>query len=397
MRNTVSMPDQKILLIIPELTMGGAQNSFSRLAMALSEKYEVVTVVFDHGTPIFYDLPGKVLTLSEKPDKTVFSKLITFYKRWKKLRSIKKQINPTASISFLEGADYLNILSKRHEKVIISIRGSKWFDPNLRSYLFFLRAKLLMPLLYRRADQIACVNNGIAHELAVFFSIPKKKLKVIGNYLTLDMFHADEEMSQLDETLKSFPYFLYFGRLAPEKGLSDLVRVFSLVKREKPQLKLLIVGDGPEKGSLVHLVHKLGLSSGDHAQADVWFTGAINRITPYIRFATASLMNSVSEGFPNSMIESLFYKTPVISADCPYGPREIFEAGEGRVLDKIYPVKTGGGVLLQNVNTSSEEMWKNVLLDFVNKKFPVENTFYERLILSVSKDNVIDKWQSIIK
>ncbi|MCZ8216130.1 MAG: glycosyltransferase, partial [Cyclobacteriaceae bacterium] len=162
-------------------------------------------------------------------------------------------------------------------------------------------------------------------------------------------------------------------------------------------LKLLIVGDGPEKGSLVHLVHKLGLSSGDHAQADVWFTGAINRITPYIRFATASLMNSVSEGFPNSMIESLFYKTPVISADCPYGPREIFEAGEGRVLDKIYPVKTGGGVLLQNVNTSSEEMWKNVLLDFVNKKFPVENTFYERLILSVSKDNVIDKWQSIIK
>jgi glycosyltransferase involved in cell wall biosynthesis len=391
------MPEQRILMVIPELTMGGAQSSFSKLAWALSEKYEVITVVFDFGSSVFYQMPGEVLRLSNKPTGSYFSKFHIFLTRLKRLRALKKQFRPIATISFLEGADYLNILSREQDKIIISIRGSKLHDPNLKSYFFWLRTKFLIPMLYSRADKIVCVSNGIAKELDDMVSLNRRNLSVIGNYLE-DKSPEKDMSSSMDIDVSRFSYFVYSGRLANEKGLKGIVKIFSVAKEEIRSLKLVLIGDGPERESIFSYANSLNLRVGSTWDNDVLLIGTLRETKYFVINAIATLMNSVSEGFPNSMAESLHYKTPVITADCPYGPRELFELGEGKpIVSKQYPIFTGGGVLLPNISEATMNIWKSVLVEFVGNKRAIESEFYSKLVKATSKEIFLTNWQKVIQ
>src|SRR5882757_7344937 len=96
-------PD-RILLIIPEMIIGGAQRSLAKLSMELAKQCSVRIVLFNRDFPVAYECGGEVLSLDVAAGKGVIGKMIAIGKRVQRLRALKKEMKITVAISFLEGA-----------------------------------------------------------------------------------------------------------------------------------------------------------------------------------------------------------------------------------------------------------------------------------------------------
>ena len=88
-----------------------------------------------------------------------------------------------------------------------------------------------------------------------------------------------------------------------------------------PPLVLLGKGKGDEEARLRKMIEDMGLAER------VILPGYQTNPYPFIRHAKALILTSDAEGLPRALIESLLLGTPVVSVDCPSGPREIL-AGE---------------------------------------------------------------------
>ncbi len=110
------------------------------------------------------------------------------------------------------------------------------------------------------------------------------------------------------------------GRLSPQKDFPTLIRAFALLSRDR-ELRLLILGEGPERAALESLVRDLGLTER------VALPGF--QANPFAFMARARLfvLASAWEGLPGVLIQAMACGTPVVSTDCPSGPREILADG----------------------------------------------------------------------
>lgn len=328
----VSMGPKRILFIIPEMSVGGAQRSLAKISFEMAKDHLVWVVVFDQDSRTAYDCGGEMISLDVRGGKNWLGKAISMVNRVTKLRAVKRRLNIDVAISFLEGADYINILSQRKERVVLSIRGSKLHDENMHRRFFFLRRYILIPFLYRKANLIIAVNHGIALELTIHFGI-NVPIRVIFNYYDLPEIKtlASASLDRPFEFLYKSPVLITTGRLAVEKRISFLIRVFHRLKYSVPDARLMIVGDGPEYENLVSLGRELGLrvqeKGKEEPRAELIFAGNQTNVYPFIQRSVLYLMASTSEGFPNGVAEAMVCGLPVISTDCPYGPREILAPG----------------------------------------------------------------------
>src|SRR5258708_4692903 len=97
---------KKVLLLIPEMSMGGAQRSLSKLSLELAGLHELYVVIFNTLPKIDYPIGGQLLSLDVIPGSSLGHKAFAFWKRTTLLRKMKKNLGIEVSISFLEGADY---------------------------------------------------------------------------------------------------------------------------------------------------------------------------------------------------------------------------------------------------------------------------------------------------
>ena len=178
------MRPKRILLIIPEMSMGGAQRSLSKLSIELAKQHWVGLVIFNRNDRVAYEHGGELISLNVIPPDSLFGTLKAFFQRVSRLRKLKKELVIDVSISFLEGADYINILSQRTDKIVLSVCGSKIHDENMEGNWRWLRLNLLMPWLYRKADTVVTVNQGIAREMRTRFRLSPSKIVTIGNFMT---------------------------------------------------------------------------------------------------------------------------------------------------------------------------------------------------------------------
>ncbi len=109
------------------------------------------------------------------------------------------------------------------------------------------------------------------------------------------------------------------GRIVPEKQFIHLVRAFEQVADDAPGWRLRILGDGPLREELVAHVAKAGL--GDRVE----LPGAVPDMAPEWARASVCAMSSRTEGFPLVAQEAMSAGVPVVTYDCPSGPRELVE------------------------------------------------------------------------
>lgn len=366
----VDVSRANIVMIIPNLGMGGAQRSFIKLANWLAEQYSVTIVAFDNSLENIYPVQADILYLGEVSPSTVMGKLINFWKRIKRLKQIKKELRPRASISFLEGADYLNILSNIGEKKIISIRGSKKFDPHIKGTAGSIRRRVLIPVLYRRADKIITASLGLEKEISEEYPFLRKKLLTIPN---------GYQLSVPVQRKHSTSYFIlgWAGRFGDEKGLMEFVEIFKGCHDQDNSFRLLLMGKGPLKknieayflnnGKRVAICSKADENS--FASFDVIICDPGNEYEQTLSLCKLFLLTSPSEGFPNVLIEAMKLEIPVMSTDCKWGPREILAPGVDYSKRLDYPYFGQFGILLPVLgeNSSAQQLWVYMLTNMKNE------------------------------
>lgn len=323
-------PRKKILMIIPNLDFGGAQKSFSNLNQELARHHDIYVAVFNTFSGIDVPIKGELIDLQIPAGKNILSKIYFFIKRVLMLRRYKKGLNIETSISFLEGADYVNIFSRISDQVIISIRGSKLHDENIRGTLGYLRKHILIPWLYNKANCIVTVNESIKRELSSHFGITSNII-VIPNFYDFEQLDklALEKISDPAHTLLNTSSFKIasIGRLAPEKGYQHLLKVMAMLK-EEISVKLYLIGEGSYKSKLVEccLEYNLKYTDADrHANDlpfDVCFFGYDSNPVKYAKYIDLFVLSSSAEGFPNAMLEMMSQEVLVAGTDCE-GIREL--------------------------------------------------------------------------
>ena len=207
---------------------------------------------------------------------------------------------------------------------------SRRFDPNF-SFLKRLIYELIFdPLTFIRSDKVISVSEGLTHELQRY--APKKtkqRIQTIEVFVNANelMALANSSIEKEIEQLKGLPIIIGSGRLSPEKGFHYLIPIFAAVYNRIPNSKLILIGDGPQYKELINLCKLLKLPYTDNCtnydDSAVIFLGYKKDPLRYFRIAKVFVLSSLTEGFPNGVIEALASGTHVVSTDCPWGPRSV--------------------------------------------------------------------------
>ena len=142
--------------------------------------------------------------------------------------------------------------------------------------------------------------------------VPAQKIVVQPNPVDLKQILLKAEFP-LQDTDTDAAFICAAGRLIPEKGFSLLIHAFEGIYKQYPGLKLLILGEGPERASLANLIESLELS------AYVILKGRIDNPIPYFKKARLCVVSSVKEGFPNVLLEMMTANQTVVSTLCAGG------------------------------------------------------------------------------
>ncbi len=182
--------------------------------------------------------------------------------------------------------------------------------------------------LYPRAAGLTAVSAGVADDLAQVVGLDRSRVEVVFNPV------ISAQLEQLAAQPEPHPWFasgeppviVAAGRLRTQKDYPLLITAFARA-RKRSECRLMIFGDGPEEAALGRLVDELGLV--EH----VALAGYSANPYPAMRRAAVYAMSSRFEGLPTVLIEALFCGAPVVSTDCPSGPREILAGGRfGRLV-----------------------------------------------------------------
>lgn len=385
-------------MIIPNLDFGGAQESFVKVCNLLAKRYQLSIVVFNKFNIADFPFPVPVIDLNIPPSSNYFFKLYHFLLRVKRLSELKRKLEIQVSISFLEGADYVNYLSKHLDKVVCSIRGSKKFDVNIGGVVGWLRHRLFMPYVYQRVERIVVVNSPIGTELIQDYRVKDHRIVAIQNFYNLARLRSQAAEEMEEDWINYFSNnktIVTSGRLAPEKGIHFLIQAFAKVKIKVPEARLVIVGDGNFFTPLCQEVDKYHLkySTYPSSGADVIFAGYQKKPLKFVSRASLFMLPSLVEGFPNALVEAMAIGTPVMTANCPYGPNEIISTNYVNGI-LVSPFQT-----VEEVNPTRIEEWSNaivsVLLDCSLQMSLKENA--ERRASDFSEESIGYRWIDLIE
>ena len=370
-----------LLLLIPNLGLGGAQRVFADHARLLAGPYRVTECVFNLDLAQGYETSNELHDLGVPGGGGPLAKMGHFLRRCQLLRQLKQARRVAISISHLEGADYVNLLSGAGERRVLCVHGSKIHDRNMRGALGWMRRRLLIPLLYRQAARIVTVSAGIRAELVEEMGLPASKVQVINNFFDDKAIRQQAALlppSPYAEILAAYPVLATAGRLAPEKNLLALLQVFAQVRRRVPACKLLLVGQGEQYHALLARCHALNLAvyqpgqpAGLARTAAVLFAGYQPQPHTFIARATLFVLPSLNEGFPMALGEAMVCGRPVAAADCPTGPREMLAPATNTPKKPLRQAEWAAhGVLLPvisdpNTAAADEQVWIDTLVQLL--------------------------------
>lgn len=116
------------------------------------------------------------------------------------------------------------------------------------------------------------------------------------------------------------------GKLSKGKNYSSLINSWSLVHTRHPDWRLIILGEGEERLALESLIEELGLAD------NISLIGQVEDVGHFLVESSVFAFTSLSEGQGVSIMEAMSCGVPVVSFDCPCGPKDLIADGENGFL-----------------------------------------------------------------
>lgn len=326
----------KILHIVSSLECGGEEIFLLDIYPFLSKQFEHVICPFVHTGELYTNTINIEKSKNSRfwiyvfKSRTAIAKILKsfllFYYSYRMWRFIKNE-KPDIIITCTPMAAYALVLLttftirkrkfKWYSRIgshIDPINARSFFSPNKLSYriassLLYLAVKLLA----KRADCMIVVNRDLMKEVMTISNADIKK------FFLLPVCVSDSSILNKQPVLY-FPekqaFFVAAGRLEYIKGFDFLIKTFSIFSKNKPNIKLIIFGEGSKRNSLEKLIKSLRLTE------KILLPGYIKNPAIIGPNAIAYIVPSRSEGFGKIIVEAMQTSSIVIASDCA-GPREI--------------------------------------------------------------------------
>lgn len=294
-------------IIVTSLQDGGAERCAADLSVFFSRQGYDVIIFTDTSRGIMYDFKGRMVefsfSLNNLNGKISLKKAME--KKIKELRDLKEQYQINIAISFMQDANYLNIMSKIDEKVILTThcvnseyakyyRSVSWSDHTFKE-LYQFADMITFPSEYCRRDWIEHYGDK--------------------NHITRTIYNPVHSMT-VKESNKKEDIIIAVGRMHAIKRQWHIIRAFKMVKEKCPDSRLVILGDGELRPKLEKLISEFGLSDS------VEMPGAVTNVQDYLRKAKVFTLTSRLEAMSCAVLEAFSAGVPVVACDCPGGIRE---------------------------------------------------------------------------
>ncbi len=240
------------------------------------------------------------------------------------------------------------------------------FQQEKFDFITELRRKI-QKLVAKSADKIIVPSNYLK-KIIQLWGIDSFKIKVIYNAVS---FLKKAEVSQAEAKRKigiQGKIILSIGRLVAWKGFDTLIKLMPDLLKQNQDLKLIILGQGPEKKKLNKLIQKLRLKD------KVFLTGQINHqeIPIYFKAADLFVLNTGYEGLSHLLIEAMQLKIPIVTTRIGGNPELIQNGKNGILVDYNNQAQLRKAILGLLANS---ELQKKYIQNSLNElqKFSLEN------------------------
>ena len=300
----------KLAFVIFGLRSGGAERVVSTLANELSRRYEVHIITFKKSEPFYPLNPAVRLSYcleNIKPSRNPIQAIWTNLRLIWSLKKILRQENIQICISFTTIPNLIALPSCRMLGIPIIISERNF--PRLDGATLPRVWKWLRSLFYPKANFLVVQTRGIAD----FYNsmVSENRIKIIPNPLNPDFEYSSQPLRR--------KIVLNVGRLHNQKNQEMLIRAFS--RADNSDWELHIYGEGTLRETLNTLINQLGVSHR------VKLPGAYSPISDKYMESSIFAFTSRFEGFPNALMEAMYFGLACISTDCPTGPSELIQNG----------------------------------------------------------------------
>lgn len=326
--------------IIFTLGTGGLENGLVNIINRCpTSRYRHAIICLSHAEDFSQRLTAQdveVIEIHKKPGHD----LGMYWRLWRHLRRLQPAIVHTRNLAALE-TQILGLLlpgCKRvhgeHGRDIHDLDGSNRKYNRLR--------RLLGPLIHR----FVAVSQDLSQWLVNTVGIPADKVIQIYNGVDIERFaptarHQDDAVTNVPDNFQPKSGRIVVGtvgRLAAVKDQQLLLTALHLLLTRRPEwhtiLRLIIVGDGPERKALESQIERLSL------QNQVWLAGDRDDIPDMLRTMDVFVLPSLGEGISNTILEAMASGLPVIATAVGGNPELVkkhqtgllFPAGDSTAL-----------------------------------------------------------------
>ena len=326
----------KVLVLHGHLSMGGEERVLLNVLKNLVElNYDVdLLITWNHRENNLFE--------NEIPEKVNYEFLFENYDGKSKI--IKEIFRLRAKSSYLKKVE--KIVKERKYDIVIDYSSNllKYKDLDIKVPVFaWIHFSLTFgeklsgekvekyKKQYKKYDKILAICDTMKDEFVEILGMDKNKVELVYNPINLEIIKKKSENINLKyKNYLNDDYFLQVSRLTQQKQPEHLVDIYYKLKQRGIKEKLYFIGDGEKVELIKQQIKKYKLEN------DVILLGQIENPYPFFKNAKLFVHTAKYEGLPTVLLESLAFGTPVVSYDCPTGPKDIL--GKNSEYGELIPL-----------------------------------------------------------
>jgi glycosyltransferase involved in cell wall biosynthesis len=330
----------KIAVVIPTLTLGGAEKIALETAIGFIEAGHDVSLII-LSKKVMLNVPNSI---------SLYQGVTNLFS----LIKVLKEVRSECCVSYMERANLVSAIACKALRIkhCATVHTAPSAGFLMRSKKNRLAISFTYRLLRILNTKIVGVCDGVVSDLSKLYGITN--YYVIPNFLDVN----ETVKRACSEDIHECYDFIFVGRLAKVKGchifIEALGRIIDVCNKQN--IKIAIIGDGPERTDILFRINKYGL------QKSVQMLGAKKNPYPYIKNAKYIVVPSYAEGFGMVVLEGLALGTKVIFSRCDFGPQEIISkyfnelcslGFESPLIDTEKSILELAGIIIREIKNES--------------------------------------------